>query len=117
MARSIMQADEGEKNRKVTITKRQRNGLLVMIGIQAFCILFVYTCFFLSSIADISWAGGASVFSIFLYVMIFLKYCQATQTLADFGIRLSWIKWSKIISPILYIPAIILAVLYASGAN
>ena len=117
MARSIMQADEGEKNRKVTITKRQRNGLLVMVGMQAFCILFVYACFFLSSVADISWAGGASVFSIFLYVMIFLKYCQATQTLADFGIRLSWIKWSKIISPVLYVPALILAVLWISGAG
>lgn len=117
MARSIMQADEGEKNRKITITKRQRNGLLVMIGIQAFCILFVYTCFFLSSIANISWAGMGSIATIFIYVMIFLKYCQACQMLGEFGIRLKWMKWTKILSPILYIPALILAVLYVSGAN
>lgn len=116
MSNSILHADDGEKNRKVTITTRQRNGLLVMIGIQAVCILFVYSCFFLSAVGDVTWAGGASIFSIFLYVMIFLKYCQACQTLADFGIRLKWMKLCKIISPVLYVPALILAVLWISGA-
>ncbi len=117
MSNSILHADDGEKNRRVTITSRQRNGLFVMIGMQAFCILFVYSCFFLSAVADISWAGGASIFSIFLYVMIYLKYCQACQSLGDFGIRLPWMKLCKILSPILYVPALILAVLWISGAG
>ncbi|GEM_PF-6782201 len=116
MSNSILHADDGEKNKKVAITNRQRNGLLVLIGIQAFCILFVYTLFLLSSIGGISWAGGASIFTIFLYVMIYLKYCQACQSLADFGIRLNWMRLIKILSPVLYIPALILAVLWLSAA-
>ena len=113
--RSIMQAEDGEKSRKVTITTRQRNGLFVMIGIQALCILFVYATFFLSAIAGID-AAGASIFSIFLYVMIYLKYCQACQSLADFGIRLTWMKVCKILSPVLYIPALVLAILWLSAS-
>ncbi len=110
--RSIMQAEEGEKSRRAHLTTRQRNGLFVMIGIQALCIVFVYTMFFLSALADISWAPGASIFSIFLYVMMYLKYCQACQSLADFGIRLMWMRICKIVSPVLYVPALILAVLW-----
>ncbi len=117
MARnSILQAEDGEKSRKITLTNRQRYGLYVMIGIQAFCIVFVYTLFLLSSIGGITWAGGASIFTIFLYVMMYLKYCQACQSLADFGIRLTWMRVCKILSPILYVPALVLAVLWLSAA-
>ncbi len=114
--KSILQAEDGEKNRKASLTNRQRNGLFVMIGIQAFCIVFVYTLFLLAAVADISWTAGASIFTIFLYVMIYLKYCQACQSLGDFGIRLTWMRICKILSPILYIPALILAVLWLSAA-
>ena len=77
--------------------------------------LVIRLTFFLSAIAGID-AAGASIFSIFLYVMIYLKYCQACQSLADFGIRLTWMKICKIVSPVLYIPALVLAILWLSAS-
>lgn len=114
MANSLMHADDGEKNRKITITSRQRNGLFVLIGIQAACILISYILFIITIATGKGVAAGL-IFLIMLYVIIYLKYCQACQSLGEFGIRLKWMKVCKIVSPLLYIPAMVLGMLSLSA--
>ena len=97
-------------DREIKITTAQKRAFSVLAAFQALLIIATYLLVILQAAGMFNYAKAA-MFGVVLYAVMYFNFLKAYGAFADMGVAPLWAKLTRVISPALYLPGAVIAML------
>ena len=113
MTKDRVMRDDEPRGTLQTISARQNRALIILSVIQFLCSVINIALLITMAVAHINLLV-LSIATIIIYAVMYFNFCKFLGALNEQGTRPRWTTFVKIISPIIYIPSMIVAAILMS---